>query len=800
MNLWPFLLLASVPAASNDNNVEWDGVLSRPDFRSPSSPGRNEAFTVELRVFKGDITAARVRTWDGAEHFYAMAWNRSDGAYDVWRATVAGTSASYLYYYFEIQDGTDTDYYNALGMWDGAPPRGDFLIDTTPLGKYPLGATIVPGGAVFRVWAPNAASAHVAGTFNGWNATLHALTGNQGFWSAQVPGVAASAEYKFIFGADTWRTDPHARRQVSSVGNSVIVNPGAYSWGDSGWVTPYFEDMVIYELHVGSFSGEGDGVVNYPGRFRDAVDKHLDHLASLGVNMIELMPLGEFAGDRSWGYNPTFQFAVESAYGRPEDLKYLVDRCHQRGIGAIIDVVYNHMGPSDLADNILEYDGQEIYFYPPGNGFRETPWGPRPDYGRVEVRDFLRDNVRLWLEEYHLDGLRVDATDFIKVNGDGWALLKDIANAADAVSPKAIVIAEQLPNDPAVTRPIAQGGAGLDAQWNDQFHDSLRAALNAAGFGDPNMSAIASGIQHFGLAGVVNYIESHDEAAHQGRAPKAADPANPASEYALGRSKVAAALVLFSAGIPMLLQGEEFLEDRNFGDGQGDRIQWKYVTQHGDFLQFMKDAVALRRTQAALRSSSGQNVYHVNDSAGANVLAIHRHAGADDDLVIVASLANDDLAGYQLGFPLPGDWFEVLNGDAAAYGGRNHGNAGKATASGGPLHGFLQSASILIPRMGVLVFARRQVSLHGFVRGDCNGDGIVQMADAVHALSALFRGAAIGACEAACDANADDSLDVSDPVFTLLHLFGGGPAPAAPWPDCGGSAGGLSCSSSCAAP
>ncbi|HZN58401.1 MAG TPA: alpha-amylase family glycosyl hydrolase [Planctomycetota bacterium] len=784
-------------AATHDNDIEWFGVYSDASWRSPEHPGKNQAFTVELHVFRGDVTGVRARTWTGSEQFHALSWNRAEGPYDVYRGTIAGTTSDYLYYYFEVTDGSDTDYFNALGMWEDAPPRGDFLVDTTPTGKHPLGATPTAAGTVFRVWAPNANNVHIAGSFNGWNASQFSMRANQGFWSALVPTAAPGDEYKFIIDGGIWRTDPRARRQVNSVGNSIVVDPGAYAWGDDGWVTPYFEDMVIYELHVGSFSGEGDGASSYPGRFRDVVDRHLDHLTALGVNVVEILPIGEFAGDQSWGYNPAFQFAPESAYGSADDFKRLVDECHRRGIAVILDVVYNHMGPGDLAGNLLDFDGKDVYFYSPASGYRDTPWGPRLDYGRVEVRDYIRDNVRYWLQEFHLDGFRVDATDFIKVNGDGWAVLQAIAQTADSVSPKAIVIAEQLPNDPAVTRPIAEGGAGLDAQWNDAFHDSLRSALGAAAFGDPDMTAVATGVNHFAVPTVVNYIESHDEAATGGRAPKVADPADPDSEWANGRSRVAAALVLFSAGIPMLLQGQEFLEDRKFGDARSDRIQWKYVVQHAGFLEFVRDAIDLRRHQPALRSSAGQNVFHVNDSPGVNVLALQRFAGADEDLIVVVSFANDDLPGYRLGFPAGGAWYEVLNGDSEAYGGRGRSNGGAVNADGGPLHGFQHSAAITIPRMGVLVFARQPLAAAGFLRSDCNGDGLTDLSDAVHALNALFLGREIGSCEAACDANSDGTIDISDPVFTLAFLFGGGAQPGSPWPLCGPAAGGLPCGGTC---
>jgi len=794
--LW--VLPAALRAASNDNNVEWDGVLSLPESRSPLQPGRGESFVVELRVFKGDVTAARVRTWDGSERFHPLAWNRNEGAYDVWRAAVSGTTADYYYYRFEITDGSDTDYYNALGMWDAAPPRGDFLVVTTALGGYPLGATPAASGpgVVFRVWAPGAVSASVAGTFNGWSTTAAPLRNVQGFWEGLVPGAGAGASYKFVFNGSLWRTDPRARRQENSIGNSLVVNPRAYAWGDSTWKIPALEDLVIYELHLGTFSGEGDGVAHSPARYRDAADAHLDHLVELGINAVELMPVGEFAGDRSWGYNPTFQYAPESVYGTPDDLKYLIDRCHRKGIAVLIDVVYNHMGPGDLAGNLLEYDGKEIYFYPSGNGFRETPWGPRPDYGRVEVRDFLRDNVRYWLEEFHADGLRIDATDFIKVNADGWRLLREIGDAARAVRPGAITIAEQLPNDPAVTRPASAGGAGLDAQWHDAFHDSLRAALNAAAFGDPGFSALAAAINHFAYPAtqVVNYVESHDEAANQGRAPVAADPSNPGGPWAYGRSKFAAGLVLFASGIPMLLQGQEMLEDRPFGDSESKRIQWKYRSLHADFLRFMTDAVALRRRSPALRATASQNVFHLNEAA--NVLAFRRWVEGGDDLVVVASLNNSDLPDYELGFPRGGDWYEVLASDAAAYGGQNHLNGGRVTANGPARHGFGQSARILIPRMGLLVFSTPPPG-KAFLRGDSNGDGVVDLADAVHGLLALFAGLPAGDCPAARDANADSRLDVGDAVFTLEFLFRTGPPPPAPWPACGEWASSLSCTRSC---
>jgi 1,4-alpha-glucan branching enzyme len=709
-------------AAQNDNNIEWDGVYSDETFRDPRFPGRGQPFIVDLRVFRADISAARVRTWDGAEHLFTMFWVRNEGLYDIWRANVAGTPSNALYYRFEIVDGSDTDYYNRLGMSGSEPASGDFLINTTPLGRFPLGATPDGTATVFRVWAPNATAVHVAGVFNNWSTTAHSLTNVAGAWQTRVPGAGAGQEYQFVLqnGGTLWRTDPRSRRQVNSVGNSVIWNP-AYPWGDALWRPPAFDELIVYELHVGTFSGQGDGLTGHPAGFRDMVDTHLSHLVELGINTVELMPLTEFAGDLSWGYNPSFQFAPESIYGSPDDLKYLVDRCHRAGLSVIVDVVFNHMGASDLSGNLLSYDGSEIYFYPTGNSFRDTPWGPRLDYGRREVREYITDCVRLWIEEYHVDGFRLDGTAFIKVNTDGWRVMQDIAHAVDTVSPRAVVIAENLPNDNAVTVSLDQGGAGMDAQWNDAFHDTLRSALEAAAFGDPNMSALANGMDHFGFAGnkAVNYIESHDEVAVHGRAVVAADGSNPHSEWAYGRGKLCYGITLFTAGLPMLLQGQEFMEDRPFGDTTAHRIQWPYKTLYGNYYLACRDMTWLRRRSPALRGNASQNIFHVNDQA--NVIAWHRWTSSGDDLVIVASFNNNPFDSYCVGMPLAGEWLELFNSDAAGYGGQNRGNGGRITAGGPARDGLPNSACVTLPRMGVLVFGRSPVTL---VPVDADQDGI----------------------------------------------------------------------------
>jgi 1,4-alpha-glucan branching enzyme len=342
-----------------------------------------------------------------------------------------------------------------------------------------MGATLDESGVTFRVWAPHAEAAFVTGSFNDWSEDAAPMTRDDtGHWHAHVPGAKPGDEYRFLIdtGAEVLsRIDPRARAVTNSVGNGVVVDP-AHDWGDDAFTMPPWPELVIYELHIGTFN-RGDE--DRPGTFADAVEK-LAHLKRLGVNAVQIMPAMEFAGDISWGYNPAHIFAVETTYGGPDGLKELVAAAHREGIAVILDVVYNHFGPSDLDlwrfDGWGENDKGGIYFY---NDWRsETPWGDtRPDYGRDEVRQFIRDNAMYWLEEYRVDGLRFDMTLFIRnVRGDegdpgdaiaeGWSLLQWINREVAERFPGRITIAEDLRTKAEITAAVDVGGAGFGPlQW-----------------------------------------------------------------------------------------------------------------------------------------------------------------------------------------------------------------------------------------------------------------------------------------------------------------------------------------------
>ncbi|WP_369392373.1 alpha-amylase family glycosyl hydrolase [Streptomyces sp. CG1] len=549
-----------------------------------------------------------------------------------------------------------------------------------------MGATALSHGTAFRVWAPNAEAVGVAGSFDGW-AVVHPMTAEKGgYWSIQLAVARPGDEYKYLVtpaqGAAKWKIDPYARRLTSSVGNAVIDTTefSHFDWGADPWHCPTWDELVIYELHVGTFSR---GAGRAPGRLCNVVER-LDELAELGVTAIELMPVTEYAGESSWGYNPVSAFAVSADYGSPSELKALVRAAHAHGLAVLGDVVCNHLGPDDLDEGLrrfdgwYENDGDGIYFY--NDERRESGWGPRPDYGRAEVRRYLRDSALSWLEEYRMDGLRWDATARIRnVDGDdapvelpdGWALMRWVNDEINARQPWKISIAEDLQDDPAITT-ATPAGAGFDSQWDAGFAHVLRSALTATQDCERSMAQVRAVVEHRlggnALARVV-YTESHDTAAQaHGRLSDAIWPGNAHSWYAKKRTTLGAATLLTAPGIPMLFQGQEFLEDRTFDDRTP--LDWGKRGRHRGIVQLYTDLIALRRnrdhTTAGLRGDQ-VDVYHCNDAD--KVIAFHRYGqgGPRDSTIVVLNFGNRRYDCYRIGLPRAGGWRVRFNSDWAGY-------------------------------------------------------------------------------------------------------------------------------------
>ena len=641
----------------------------------------------------------------------------------------------------------------------------------------PLGANLVTGGATFRAWAPKATAVHLKlnipnQAFQPGPTTLLGYDPATGLWSGFVPGVKDGDTYRFfVIGAagSGFKRDPFARELGLQPAwpdcDCIVRGPDSYPWHDGGYRPPDFSDLVIYQLHVGTFcaidAAGNDRRKTRSGTFLDVLFR-IEHFLQLGVNAIEPLPIIEFETDVSMGYNGADLFSPEMCYtttgsdldhyltrvndllrakGQSQlartdletqgnQLKALVDVCHVYGIAVLLDVVYNHAGGG--FPGAQGFDPQSLYFFDLQNtGERsdhlyfsndQESGGLVFDYQRDGVRRLLTENARSFYREYHADGFRFDQVTIIDDHG-GWGFCQGMTTQLRTDRPQRIQIAEFWRDDPSwAFRPTSAGGAGFDAVWSDKLRDAARSTVNAAAtaFGGPvDTSNMAQSLwPRFGPGDgwrAVNCIENHDLAyADHGDAARIAhlaDGADARSWYASSRSRVATGLLLTAPGIPMLFMGQELLDYRRWSDNLAshpdDCVHWEElgaVKKVGDFLLFVQELGALRQNLKALRRGNSRP-YH---APGNRVVAYHRWIDFEgDDVIVVASLNDTTYEGYQLGFPWGGTWREIFNNE-------NHpnpqtrGNGGAIVADGParPVDGMPQSASIVIPANSILVFVR----------------------------------------------------------------------------------------------
>ncbi len=704
-------------AAGHDNNVEWLGISHVAwEDRRPLCPVDGESFEVRFQTFHDDLTSAQVVMMTPAAATYDAHLAGRRGPYDVWSATVPATAASSETYYLALTDGFTTHYLSSAGMSTVPPAVSDaFGLDFVTLGHAPLGATLVSsGGTVFRTWAPDASTAYLRGEFNAWGLG-NPMTKVGEYFVARVPSATDRKQYKYFFNNSTWKPDARGRAlNPGSDYNTYIENPFRYTWGDTGWMTPALDQMVIYQLHVGMFAGLNDpqGPTPFPSRYVD-VAARVSHLKDLGVNAVMINPFTEFPGDFSGGYDPVTQWAPESKYGTPDELKSMIDVFHANGIAVLLDIVWNHFSNTD--NYLWNYDGGQIYF---DNPQVETPWGSQADFDRLQVRDYFVHSAMQWLQEFHLDGFRMDATSYMTQPGqaNAWGLMQRYNDTIDNRWGDKVSIAEQLPNDAYVTRPTGAGGAGFDSQYYGAFRDAVRQAIFAAASGDPQIYRIRDAINGSGtyLQGhsVVDYIELHDEAwASSGgqRLVKTIDTTAPYDDiYAKGRTKLGQGLVLTAPGVPAFLMGTEWLESNDFGTGSANRLDWSKKVTYAPIMAYYKKLIGLRRSVPALWSDADRTVTVVDDT---NNLIVFRRAGGGKQVMVIANFSNSNISGYRVGLPAAGNWVEVLNSQSTDYSGNGFGNAGNIATDPIGAHGYGQSAAINIPQMGLLILAQAGVTL-----------------------------------------------------------------------------------------
>jgi 1,4-alpha-glucan branching enzyme len=446
------------------------------------------------------------------------------------------------------------------------------------------------------------------------------------------------------------------------------------------------EDLVIYEMHVGAFYDprSDDG---RPGTFHDAI-KRLDHLAALGVNVVDVMPIHEFQGLHSWGYNPCDLFAVEQSYGGPDGLKAFVKACHRAGIAVHLDVVHNHYGPQNL--DLLQFDGAGepakggIYFYSEP-GFDRTPWGPRPRFDSPQVRQFIRDNAILWLREYHVDGFRWDSTINIRAYHDGGSpipaglqMLEEINRGIRAEFPDAISIAEDS---------VDLGG--FHGSWEYDFHRQVMPMLAARDPAERDVSVLAAALSSrpANMWRVV-YVDNHDEAGKingQFRIATDVDPRNPGSDYARRLCGLGALLTFTAPGIPLMLMGNEFQQGGVFHDDRP--VDWGRATRHAGMFNLHRDLIRLRRNLDGISDALKGLEIRIPTMDRARYLLVYwrwKEASPQDPMVVALNLSPKGLTAM-VPFPSSGPWKTVLNTEWGRYGGARH-EARTPFSPGGPAH------------------------------------------------------------------------------------------------------------------
>ncbi|MGO8838293.1 MAG: alpha-amylase family glycosyl hydrolase [Limisphaerales bacterium] len=562
-------------------------------------------------------------------------------------------------------------------------------------------------GVTFRVWAPNATSVYLPGTFNNWSLSTTHLTQEKtngvldGIWSLDLPGstgatgVTNGAQYKYYFNGNLWKQDPRARlvNYSGSGGNSIVYDPNAFNWAGDSFTNSALNDQVIYEMHVGTF------FTNTPNsKFVSATNK-LDYLKSLGISAVELMPIAEFPTDASWGYNPAQPFAVENiGYGGTDGLKTFVKACHARGLAVFMDVVHNHYGPSDL--DMWNFDGYSgvnavggggIYFFESNTNLQITPYGAtRPNFSSNQVCNFIQDNFTMWLSECHVDGFRWDTpntmmhdnlNNYIPAAGN---LIQSINDMIHTNYTGKISISEDVYNY-----------IGFDSAWDTQFPYAVTPVLTNTVDANRDMSVIANAIQYnvrYGgnaSSARVAFLESHDVVGDLNggfRLVTSIDPATPNSYRARKLSTLGTIVTFTSPGIPMLFQGQEMLENQSFDSSL--TVDWTKTNTYSGIVQLYRDLINARRNlkgyTPGLEGDQCSILWYDNSS---KLVAFHRWKSSNptQDAVVIANFANVNYPVYNLNFPSTGTWYVQFNSDSTNYS-SDFGNNGSTvvTASGSP--------------------------------------------------------------------------------------------------------------------
>jgi len=591
-------------------------------------------------------------------------------------------------------------------------------------------------GCLFAVWAPNVKRVSVIGDFNGWNGLRHPMRnrGHSGIWELFIPGLKAADNYKYEICNHSeqilHKTDPYARSMgVRPDTTSKIEAVDHYPWGDNTWLEhrkqrQWLEQpMSIYEVHAGSWRRHKDGrFLSY----RELAEQLIPYVKDLGYTHIEFLPLTEHPLDESWGYQVSGYYAPTARHGSSEDLRYLIDTAHRNNIGVILDWVPAHFPQDDFA--LAQFTGEACYEYDDPQKGQHYDWGTLIfNYARNEVRNFLISNAVYWLEEFHIDGLRVDAVasmlylDYSREHGQ-WApnihggrehleaigFLKNLNEVVHAEFPGALTLAEESTDWPMVSRPTDMGGLGFSMKWNmGWMHDTLLYVQ-----ADPVYRRFHQNQLTFSqlYAYSENFVLplSHDEVVHMKRSMLDKMPGDVWQKFA--NLRLLYAYQYSHPGKKLLFMGGEFGQWDEWNESKP--LDWMIsgMDKHAGLINLCRDLNGIYCERIAMHKYDFQQQgfqWISCDDVKNSTLAFIRWA-QQEFVICVFNFTPVPRENYVIGVPQAGLYTEIFNSDAACYGGSNLGNKGESTSQAKAQHGFEHSVTLVLPPLSAVFLSRKK--------------------------------------------------------------------------------------------